>query len=343
MQTKTNNIFEKITIAPVDPILGINQLYNKNTHLKKINLSIGTYRTDDGKSYILPIVRKIEKNIININKKYLPIDGMNSLKKVTQQLTFGQSSKNIASVQTLSGTGSLCICAEFIKKYIGCSKVYLSDPTWSNHKNIFKKVGIIPDFYPYWNTDTKTINCEEWIAHLNNVPDSSLYVIQPCAHNPTGTDPNDDQWNQIVATCKKKRHIIIIDNAYQGFASGDIEYDRRVIEMFFATGLQFFVCQSFSKNIGLYGERIGMLHIVCSNEYIANNVLSHIKLIIRAMYSSPPIHGALIVNEILSNNENLKQWKKELKSMSKRIQNMREILRMGLEKKRNTRYLETYN
>jgi len=342
------SLFAHLEMAPPDPILNTAALYNQDTDPRKVNLGIGAYRTTAGVPHVLPVVKKAEEMMLaelgsgapgtnTINKEYLPVDGLQSLKASCQKLIFGESVdvSRLASVQTLSGTGSLRVLGEFLtanKVYNGT--LFYSDPTWGNHLAIFEKSGLKVEKYPYYDAATKSCKFDEWLQHVENSEEGSLYLIHPCAHNPTGVDPTVAQWQKMVQTCKRKKHLCILDSAYQGYASGSLEKDREAIELFLESGMELFVCQSFAKNLGLYGERIGMLHMVCENEERAKVVLSQLKLVIRPMYSSPPCHGAHLVSKVLNTPDLYQQWKVELKEMADRILGIRATLRAHLEAKK---------
>ncbi|CAD7935465.1 unnamed protein product [Amoebophrya sp. A25] len=334
----SSSMFGHLAMAPPDPILNTAAMYKADTHPQKVNLGIGAYRTEEGVPWVLPVVKKAEEELLRelgngVDKEYAPIDGMPSLKNATQKLLFGKSDARIASTAALSGTGALRVVAEFLALHLKSKKVYYSDPTWGNHPTIFENAGMVAEKYPYWNAEKKCLRVKEWIAHIEAAEEGSLYLIHPCAHNPTGMDPTWEEWQEILAALLKKKHICILDSAYQGYASGSLETDRKVIELFLEKCPEFFVCQSFAKNLGLYGERIGMLHAICSSEERAAVVLSQIKLVIRPMYSSPPIHGALLVSKILNSEPLYTQWTSELKFMADRIGEVRWGLRNGLEEK----------
>jgi len=242
----------------------------------------------------------------------------------------------VASVQALSGTGALRVVAEFVKTHLPPSahEIWVSDPTWGNHPAIFEKAGLTPKVYPYWNPSTKGINIDAMLECLQTqAAEGSMVLLHACAHNPTGVDPTREQWAKIAEVMKARRLIPLMDSAYQGYASGDLDYDAWAARFFEAQGFEFFMCQSFAKNLGLYGERIGCVHIVCGSAEEAKCVASQVKLVIRPMYSSPPIHGALLVRKILGNPERFAKWRAELKAMADRILEVRSLLRTGLEKK----------
>jgi len=333
------SLFQSITEAPPDPILNTAIAFKNDTDPRKVNLGIGAYRTEEGKPWVLPVVVKAEEQMLRetgktVDKEYIPIDGLPSLKECTQRLIFGEKKPNVASSQALSGTGALRIVGEFMNQFLGIKKIYYSDPTWGNHPTIFQKSGMVAETYPYWDAQKKGLRFDDMLNHMKNAPDGSVYLLHPCAHNPTGVDPSMAQWQQILDVCLKKKHIPIMDSAYQGYATGSLENDRKSIELFYNSGMEFFVCQSFAKNLGLYGERIGMVHVVCKNEERARVVLSQMKMVIRPMYSSPPCHGAHLVSIILNDPSMYKQWVSELKIMSSRILESRSNLRSLLEKKK---------
>jgi len=338
-QVRHASIFDHVEKAAADPILRTALDFKADTDPRKVNLGIGAYRSEGGKPWVLPAVLKAEELMLQevaagvTDKEYLPVDGLAALKPLTQKLIFGDADARIASCQTLSGTGSLRVLAEFLNWQMGCKMMYHSDPTWGNHPTIFKKCNMDTGKYPYWDGEKKGIKFGEWMTHLKNSPDKSLYLIHPCAHNPTGVDPSADQWKQIIDICLKKEHVVILDSAYQGYASGDLAYDRKAIKMFLDSGMEFFVCQSFAKNLGLYGERMGMLHAVCKNSDRAEAVLSQLKMVIRPMYSNPPLHGAHLVTKILGDEALYEQWCGELGHMADRILEVRSLLRKGLEAK----------
>jgi len=339
-------IFGHIAEAPIDPILGTTQMFNADKDPRKINLGVGAYRSEEGKPVVLDVVRKAEEEMLKvlgttINKEYSTIDGPADLKKMTQGLVFGKDSpavaeNRVASVQALSGTGALRVIAEFVKTHMPqeMHQVYVSDPTWGNHNAIFAKAGLTVKTYPYYKADApRSLDFQGMIDSLKAAPDGALVLLHACAHNPTGVDPTEEQWKEIAEVMQSKKLMPLMDSAYQGYASGSLDKDAFAIRLFMSMGFEFFLCQSFAKNLGLYGERIGMLHVVCSTADQAKAVLSQLKLVIRPMYSSPPKHGAEIVMQILGNEENFQAWQTELTAMSNRILEVRDLLRKGLEEK----------
>jgi len=296
--------------------------------------------------YTLPVVKAAETQICNeilndqVDKEYSSVDGPPLLKATTQKLVFGDrckaiSEERIASVQTLSGTGALRLCGDFIKKHLPVAShtIWISNPTWGNHPTIFNASHMTVKTYRYWNEASKSLDFEGMTDDLKTAEAGNCVLLHACAHNPTGIDPTEAQWKGILDLCIKKSLIVIMDSAYQGFASGDLDKDAYSIRLLENAGLELFVCQSFAKNLGLYGERVGMAHVVCKDKARAVCVLSQLKVVIRNTYSSPPIHGAQIVCKILGNDALLQQWKQELKEMAHRIHLVRTHLRKGLEAK----------
>jgi aspartate aminotransferase len=339
------SLFEAIEMAPADPILNTTKMFNDDKDPRKINLGVGAYRTEDGRPYVLDVVREAEEEILKElgtgnNKEYSTIDGPADLHALCRNLIFGECAANaqnrIASLQALSGTGALRIVAEFVKTHLpeSAHEIWCSDPTWGNHPAIFRKAGMTPRVYPYWNPETKGINIDGMLECLRTqASEGSMVLLHACAHNPTGVDPTREQWAEIARVMKERRLIPLMDSAYQGYASGDLDYDGWATRFFEEQGFEFFLCQSFAKNLGLYGERIGCVHIVCSTAEQATRVASQMKIVIRPMYSSPPKHGALIVTKVLGDEARYGRWRSELKAMADRILEVRALLRKGLEEK----------
>lgn len=340
-----SSLFANMVEAPPDPILNTTKAFNDDKDPRKINLGVGAYRNESGKPYVLDVVREAEEEILKElgtgnNKEYSTIEGPEDLHQMCRSLLFGDCAavqeNRVSSVQALSGTGALRIVAEFIKTHLppAAHEIWVSDPTWGNHPAIFQKAGLTPKVYPYWNEKTKGIDFEGMIDALRTqAAEGSVVLLHACAHNPTGVDPTQDQWVEIARVMKEKNLIPLMDSAYQGYASGDLDYDSWAVRFFEREGFEFFMCQSFAKNLGLYGERIGCVHIVCNSAERANIVTSQMKLVIRPMYSNPPKHGALLVTKVLGNPERFAQWRAELKAMADRILEVRAMLRKGLEDK----------
>jgi len=308
-------------------------MYVKDTDPSKISLAIGAYRDEEGKPYIFEVVRKVEEEILKekTNKEYLPIDGNQEFVTAAKKLVFGEDYKHldqIVTVQTLSGTGALKVAAELLFKALPKgTKVYISDPTWPNHMDILNIAGFSDQvMYPYYDGTNNSLKFDAIIECLSKAPEGSVVILHGCAHNPTGIDPTKEQWKKIIEVLKSRKLIPLIDLAYQGFGSGDVEEDSYVPRALAAEGFELLVAQSFSKNAGLYGERIGALHVVCAKKESIPRVLSNMKSIIRAMYSNPPCHGALIMAKILNNPKYMAEWREELAKVAGRIKEMRKLL-----------------
>jgi len=257
----------------------------------------------------------------------LPIDGLSDFNKHSARLIFGDLvSPRFVTVQALSGTGALRIGTAFVKLFFPESTMYISDPTWVNHFNICRDSGVPVKTYRYFNNKTNSLDFQGMCDDIKNAPPRSVILLHACAHNPSGADPSLDQWNTLADIIKDKGHFTYFDCAYQGFASGNLDQDAAAIRVFVNKGLELICAQSYAKNMGLYGERIGALHVVCGNDKQAAAVLSQLKVIIRGMYSSPPIHGAMIVATVLNDSQLFEEWKSEMKIMSDRIKLMRSML-----------------
>jgi aspartate/tyrosine/aromatic aminotransferase len=328
-----------LTLAPMDPILGTTIKWREDKSDKKLNLGVGAYRTDEEKPLVFEIVKQVEKELLDelnsgkVNKEYLGIEGHAQFNDLSKKLVFGQECNalnRIVTAQCISGTGALRIGFELLRKF-NPGTIHFPKPTWITHHAIATEAGLKFKEYPYYNASDRGFNFKGMIEYLQNIPSRSVILLHAAAHNPTGVDPSQDQWRQIADVMKKRDLIPFFDTAYQGFASGCLERDAFAIRLFMERGFQMLVSQSYAKNMGLYGERIGALHVVCLNTKTADNVLSQLKLIIRPMYSSPPMHGALIVTKILSNPEYFQRWKNELNAISNRIITIRKLLRDELE------------
>ncbi|GAA0154062.1 transaminase [Lithospermum erythrorhizon] len=335
--------FENITMAPPDPILGVSEAFKADTSDMKLNLGVGAYRTEDLQPYVLDVVKKAEKLMLERgeNKEYLPIEGLAAFNKATAELLFGAENEviqqeRVATIQGLSGTGSLRLAAALIERYFPGAKVLISSPTWGNHKNIFNDAKVPWSEYRYYDPRTVGLDFDGMIADIKAAPEGSFVLLHGCAHNPTGIDPTLEQWKKIADVMQEKNHIPFFDVAYQGFASGSLDEDASSVRLFAERGMEFLVAQSYSKNLGLYGERIGAINVVCSSADAATRVKSQLKRLARPMYSNPPIHGAKIVANIVGNPELFNEWKQEMELMAGRIKAVRQKLYDSLTAKDKT-------
>jgi len=339
----SGSVWAGVEEAPPDPILGLTAKFKEDTFAKKMNLGVGAYRTEDGKPYVLNVVKKAEASLLDqvgsgaMNKEYLPIDGLAAFKKATTELILGTGSKSIAEgrvacTQTLSGTGALRIGGMFVNKFLPGRQIFLSNPTWGNHKAIFGQSGLVVKQYRYFHPETKGLDFAGMMEDLTNAPDGSVVLLHACAHNPTGVDPTPEQWAKVLDLTIAKNLLPLFDCAYQGYASGDLARDAAAVQMFDAAGVEIMIAQSYSKNFGLYGERIGALSVVCSTKEATKAALSQLKMIVRPMYSNPPKHGAHIVAHCLGDQGLYQEWAVELKGMADRIIQMRSLLLSELQR-----------
>ncbi|KAK4797836.1 hypothetical protein SAY86_030162 [Trapa natans] len=328
------SVFSHVARAPEDPILGVTVAYNKDSSPVKLNLGVGAYRTEEGKPLVLNVVRKAEQQLVNNRsrvKEYLPIVGLAEFNKLSAKLIFGVDSpcirdNRVTTVQCLSGTGSLRVGGEFLTRHYHQRIIYIPVPTWGNHPKVFTLAGLSVKSYRYYDPITRGLDFKGLVEDLDSAPSGAIVLLHACAHNPTGVDPSIQQWEQIRQMIRSKGLLPFFDSAYQGFASGNLDKDAQSVRMFVADGGECIVAQSFAKNMGLYGERVGALSIVCKTADVAGKVESQLKLVIRPMYSNPPIHGASIVAAILRDRTLYDEWTIELKAMADRIISMRHQL-----------------
>ncbi|KYR01536.1 aspartate aminotransferase [Tieghemostelium lacteum] len=329
----STSFWSNVQKGPEDPILGVSIAFNKDTSPSKINLGVGAYRDENGKPYVLECVKKADKKIFEagVDHEYAPIVGLASFNSLSVALALGEDckaikDKKIAVIQTLSGTGALRVAAEFLARFYPGKTAYVPNPTWGNHNTIFADSGVAVKSYAYYNPQNCGLNFDGMYNDINAAPNGSIILLHACAHNPTGVDPSIAQWKKISQLCKDKQHFVLFDFAYQGFASGSPEKDAEPVRLFVADGHQIGLCQSFAKNFGLYGQRIGAFSLITGTPEEALAVESQLKILVRPMYSNPPIFGARVVSTILSNKELTEQWRTEVKGMADRIIGMRESL-----------------
>ncbi|KAF3481307.1 aspartate aminotransferase [Arthroderma uncinatum] len=326
--------------GPPDAILGITEAFKADSFKEKINLGVGAYRDDQGKPYVLPSVKAAEAKVVgaSLDKEYAGITGIPAFTKSAAELAYGKDSAaikdgRVAITQTISGTGALRVAAAFLERfYPAGKKIYIPTPSWANHGAVFKDAGLEVEKYRYYNKETIGLDFEGLIADMKAAPEKSVFLLHACAHNPTGIDPTQTQWREIAEVMKSKGHFAFFDMAYQGFASGDINKDAYALRYFVEQGMSLLLCQSFAKNMGLYGERVGAFSVACESVEEKKRVDSQIKILVRPLYSNPPVHGARIASTIMNDPELNKQWLGELKSMADRIIEMRALLKDNLEK-----------
>jgi aromatic-amino-acid transaminase len=330
--TAPASLFGAIAMAPRDPILGITEAFNADTNPAKINLGVGVYYDDNGKVPLLECVRKAEAMLMEqpAPRTYLPIEGLGAYDKAVQELVFGADSpviqeKRAVTVQALGGTGALKIGADFLKRFSPDSEVWISDPSWENHRALFESAGFTVNNYAYYDPATHGVNFEGMLASLKAMPENAIVVLHACCHNPTGADLTADQWGQVIEVVRSSGLIPFLDMAYQGFGSGIAE-DGAVVRRFTETQGPLLVSNSFSKSFSLYGERVGALSVVAASAEEAARILSQLKRVVRTNYSNPPVHGGKVVATVLSTPELRQKWEEELAGMRVRIKEMRDQL-----------------
>eukprot|EP00316_Scyphosphaera_apsteinii_P012464 CAMPEP_0119315378 /NCGR_PEP_ID=MMETSP1333-20130426/35607_1 /TAXON_ID=418940 /ORGANISM="Scyphosphaera apsteinii, Strain RCC1455" /LENGTH=424 /DNA_ID=CAMNT_0007320719 /DNA_START=30 /DNA_END=1304 /DNA_ORIENTATION=- len=337
---RSSAMWAAVPAGPPDPILGLVEAFKEDPHPDKVVLAAGTYRTDEGTPWVLPSVKEAEARIVasGLDKEYLGITGLAALNEAARAFALGSDSPalkegRVCSVQTLSGTGACRLIGEFYKTFLGAgAPFYLPKPSWGNHSKIFAAAGLDVRGYRYWDPKTLGLDLDGMIDDLKEIPDGSAILLHACAHNPTGVDPTPDEWRTISAALKGRDVALFFDTAYQGFASGDAERDAFALRLFEADGHAFALGQSFAKNFGLYGERVGVLSLLCSDPDEAKRVESQLKILVRPMYSSPPLSGARICLEVLKDEKLSAQWRDECATMANRIISMRSALKEALEK-----------
>jgi aromatic-amino-acid transaminase len=330
--TAPASLFAAIDMAPRDPILGITEAFNADQNPAKINLGVGVYYDDNGKVPLLACVQKAESTLMEQRspRTYLPIEGLAQYDKAVQELVFGADSpiiqeKRAVTVQAIGGTGALKIGADFLKRFSPESQVFISDPSWENHRALFESAGFAVSHYTYYDPVTHGINFDGMLASLKAMPAGSIVVLHACCHNPTGADLTQDQWGAVIEVVSANGLIPFLDMAYQGFGGGIAE-DGAVVGRFAAAGGPLLVSNSFSKSFSLYGERVGALSVVASSAEEAARLLSQLKRVVRTNYSNPPVHGSKVVATVLSTPELRQLWEDELAQMRVRIKEMREEL-----------------
>lgn len=324
-------MFDSLPLAPPDSILGLLQAYNADPNPQKINLSVGVYKDEQGQTPILASVKEAERRLLvsEKSKGYLSIEGHPQFAKAVQGLLFGQGhevlqSQRAVTAQTPGGTGALRVAADFLKKHFPQARVWVSKPTWANHPAIFAAAGQAVETYPYIDATGRGLDLGGMLAGLALIPAGDIVLLHACCHNPTGIDPTADQWRQIAAAVHQRGLLPLVDFAYQGFGQGLAE-DAASIAALAQPGRELLIASSFSKNFGLYGERVGALTLVAASKADAERALSQIRVSIRTNYSNPPTHGAAIVATILNDADLRRQWEGEVAAMRSRIHAMREL------------------
>ncbi len=325
-------MFEHVEPFAGDPILALVEVFHADPRPHKVNLSIGIYFDEAGRIPVLESVRRAEAVVVARGgpKPYLPIEGAANFRAAVQALLFGADHPvlregRVATIQSVGSSGGLKVGADFLKRWFPDSGVWVSDPTWDNHRSMFEGAGIAVQAYPYYDPATGGVRFDAMRETLASLPPKSVVLLHACCHNPTGVDLSRAQWDALIPLLRERQLIPYLDLAYQGFGDG-IDADAYAVRALAAAGLSFFVANSFSKSMSVYGERVGALSVVCPDAAQAECVLGQLKFTVRRNYSSPPIHGGQIVAEVLTNPELRARWEGELGAMRERIAAMRRAL-----------------
>jgi len=325
------SILAAVELAPRDPILGVTEAFNADTNPRRVNLGVGVYCDENGKVPLLECVKRAEREFTEnpAPHPYLPIDGIPAYDRAVKALLFGAESEAVAgglavTVQALGGTGGLKIGTDFLRRIAPGAQVWISEPSWENHRALFEGAGFTVNNYRYYDAATHGLDFAGMIADLDRLPAGAIVVLHACCHNPTGVDPTAAQWKRIIDVVRARGLVPFLDIAYQGFAEG-IEADGAVVRDFAATPGPLFVSSSFSKSFSLYGERVGALSIVAAGKDEAARVLSQVKRVVRANYSTPPTYGGQIVATVLNSPALRALWDGELGAMRNRIRSLRQL------------------
>jgi aromatic-amino-acid transaminase len=339
-------MFNHVDAYPGDPILSLNEDFQKDPRPAKVNLSIGIYFDDAGKLPIMQSVREANRRVSLADdaKPYLPMSGLPAYRAEVKKLVFGDrlaGSDRIATIQTIGASGALKVGSDFLRRYFPSSQVWISDPSWENHRVVFEGSGFTVNSYSYYDAETRGLRFGDMKSAIQSLPPRSIVLLHACCHNPTGVDLTPSQWSELIPVFKERGLIAFIDMAYQGFGDG-LDEDAFAPRAFAEAGVTTLVANSFSKNFSLYGERCGGLSVVCASGDECSRVLGQLNATIRSNYSNPPTHGARIISLILSDPQLHTLWSQELASMRDRIREMRSAIHDGLAVKRPGASLSHY-
>jgi aromatic-amino-acid transaminase len=328
----SSSLLAGVEMAPRDPILGVTETYNADTNPRKVNLGVGVYYDDQGKVPVLECVRRAERQLAEsaTPKNYLPIDGMQAYDRAVQELVFGADSapvreRRVVTVQSLGGTGGLKVGADLLRRLNPEAGVWISDPSWENHQQLFDYAGFKVRSYPYYDPATHGVRFDAMMDSLKKLPSGAITVLHACCHNPTGVDLSPEQWDQVIGVVNQRGLVPFLDIAYQGFAEG-LDADALAVRRFARACPVVFVSSSFSKSLSLYGERVGAMSLVCQSADEATRALSQLKRVIRTNYSNPPTHGGQAAVAVLTTPDLRALWDKELGEMRDRIKAVRRQL-----------------
>ena len=337
---KNSQVWNHIPESPNDKVLYFNTLYKGDKNPKKVNLTIGAYKTEEGKSWILPSVREATKQLLaskDFKHDYIPMGGDKEFMEKAVVIAYGVKNgllsgkykqSQVAKVQALSGAGGIFLTYQLVNRfYKGFSGIiYTPEPTWPIHNSMAKMHGLNTKTYRYYDLDKRVLNFEGMREDFRNMPDRSVIVMQPVGNNPTGFDPSPKQWRELLEITLRKKFLIFFDMPYQGFVSGEYDKDAYAVRLFAENGVNVMVAQSFAKNFGLYGQRVGCLSIPVEDEDLCRRMTKFLALLTRNTHSSCPRFGSDIVKTILNKPELTNQWKKDLVTMSSRMKRVRQLL-----------------
>ncbi|WP_421080907.1 aromatic amino acid transaminase [Serratia fonticola] len=325
-------MFDHITPSTPDPIMSLMEAYMQDANPQKVNLGIGLYYDHQGNIPLMQAVHIAEQRLLEQQRPhtYPPIEGSALFARQIQTLLFGEPADRIATVQSVGGSGALKLGADFIYHYLARREIWVSDPTWANHWAIFEGAGLKVNTYPYFDDASGELRFAAMLDTLSALPEGAVVLLHPCCHNPTGTDLSPAQWQAVIEVVQRRRLLPFFDIAYQGFGDG-LEEDCFALRAMLKTDVDFLVSNSFSKNVALYGQRLGGLSVRCATAEAAVNVKGALKTLIRRSYSCPPTHGSQIVETLLADPQLYQQWASELTTMRQRIKQMRVGLAAGLE------------
>jgi len=336
-------MFDTLQLAPPDPILGLTEAFKKDPHPHKINLSVGIYKDENGETPILPSVKEAERHLAATekSKSYLPIDGPPEYGLLVRQMILGgdhpwTTDGRAATLQTPGGTGGLRVAGDFLKQKLGVKRIWVSQPTWENHRAVFAAAGLEVENYTYFDAARNGLDMDGMLASLDKIPAGEAVCLHACCHNPSGFDPSVEQWRQIAGILVERRLLPLVDFAYQGFGDGLREDAAGVLELCSRLD-ELLICSSFSKNFGLYNERVGALTLVGPTPQATAAALSHAKICVRTNYSNPPFHGGAIIRTVLADHALRAQWEAELQQMRDRINRMRTLFAETMQAKNSPR------
>jgi aspartate/tyrosine/aromatic aminotransferase len=321
-----------LTPAPPDPILGLTEAFRADTRADKVNLAVGVYVDDTGVTPVIPSVLEAERKLLERAgpKGYLPIDGRPGFKNAVRDLVFGPDHEIVrsgrsATAQTPGGTGALRVAADFLLQTGSSKTIWLSEPTWPNHPQLFTLAGFALRTYPYLDESGRHVDVGGMLGALRSAAPGDVVLLHGSCHNPSGVDPDQETWAAIGEVVIERELLPIVDFAYQGFGFG-LREDADWLGGLARPRLEFIVCTSYSKNFALYNERVGALTVVAADTGRAAAALSHLKIAIRSNYSNPPAHGADIVETILTDPDLRARWEVDLAAMRNRILGNRSAL-----------------